>query len=116
MQFSFINIARAANYDFNTNSGLDKAAGKMGFTTGGSFVPEGVIGKGITYLLSFLGLLFFGLAVYAGILWMTSEGNEKTVDKAINILKNSLIGLIIVVLAYAVSYFVLASLMTNYLK
>lgn len=115
MNILFAKTAQAA-YNFSENSGLNKAAKKLGYNTGEAFSPENSIAKGITYILSFLGVIFLALAIYAGILWMTSQGNEKTVEKAKDILINSVIGLIIVALAYAISYFVVSTFVTGYLK
>ena len=115
MNILFVKTAQAA-YSFSENSGLNKAAKNLGYNTGEAFSPENSIAKGITYVLSFLGVIFLVLAIYAGILWMTSQGNEKTVEKAKDILINSVIGLIIVALAYAISYFVVSTFATGYLK
>ncbi len=112
----FTKIAHAS-YDFNQSSGLNQTAGKLGYSTGGpGFSPDNIIAKGISYLLSFLGIIFLVLAIYAGILWMTSQGNEKMVEKSKDILKNSLIGLIVVALAYAISYFVVSTFSSGYLN
>jgi cytochrome bd-type quinol oxidase subunit 2 len=53
-------------------------------------------GKIIAVVLSLLGVIFLSLIVYGGILWMTAQGNDDQVDKAKNIIKNSVIGLIVV--------------------
>jgi len=64
----------------------------------------------ITALLSLLGTIFFGLTIYAGILWMTAAGQEDKVTKATNILQAAVIGLIIVLAAYAITAFVTSNL------
>jgi len=87
---------------------LDTTAGEMGYTTGpGSASPEIVISLVIQAVLGFLGVIFIILVIYGGILWMTAGGNEQQVEKAQKILKNSVIGLAIVLLAYAISVFVI---------
>ncbi len=58
-------------------------------------------------LLSFLGLLFFLLILYSGFLWMTSAGNEEKIDKAKAIMKGAVIGLLIILMAYVITYFVI---------
>jgi len=40
-------------------------------------------------------------------LWMTSGGNEEKIEKAKKILVSSIIGLTIVLAAYAITYFVI---------
>lgn len=47
--------------------------------------------------------------IYGGIAWMLAGGNETTVDKAKRIVEEAVIGLLIVVAAYAISYFVLSA-------
>ena len=110
----FIQVAQA--YNFNTDSGLDKAAGNLGYQTGSSLTPESMAANVIAYALSFLGIIFLILAIYGGFTWMTSQGNEKKVDKAQSIILNAVIGLVIVALAYAISYFVVKSFSSSYLK
>ena len=61
----------------------------------------------ISVFLSFLGIIFLILILYAGFLWMTSGGNEEQITKAKGMLKNSIIGLAIIISAYAITYFVI---------
>lgn len=70
------------------------------------------IGLLINVLLSFLGVIFLLLIIYAGFLWMTAAGDEGKVDKAKDILITSVIGLIILLSAYAISSFVISQLST----
>lgn len=64
----------------------------------------------IKTILELLGFIFVILMIYAGILWMTAGGNEKQVEKAKNIISRAAIGLIIIVSAYAITYFIFANL------
>lgn len=52
-------------------------------------------------LLAFLGIVFMVLMVMAGLRWMTARGNEQEVEKAKKTIEGAAIGLLIVVLAYA---------------
>lgn len=70
------------------------------------------IGSLISVLLGFLGVIFLILIIYAGLLWMTAAGNEDNVKKAKSILLNSVIGLVILLSAYAISSFVIDQLGT----
>ncbi len=70
------------------------------------------IGSLIQTLLAFLGVIFLILIIYAGLLWMTAAGNEDKVKKAQSILMSSIIGLIVLLSAYAISYFVISNLAT----
>lgn len=69
-----------------------------------------IIGLIVQTLLGLLGVIFISLLVYGGVLWMTSEGDKSKVEKAQGIIRNATIGLIIVVSAYAISYFVITAL------
>jgi hypothetical protein len=65
----------------------------------------------INFILLFLGILAVGLVLWAGFLWMTSGGSEDKIDQAKKILKNGIIGLIIVLSAWGIATFVLTKLM-----
>lgn len=56
--------------------------------------------------LSFVGVIFLILMIYAGILWMTAQGNDQQIVRAKNMLINSIIGLIIIFAAYAITVFI----------
>lgn len=64
------------------------------------------VGQAIGIILSFVGVLFLILMIYAGILWMTAQGNEQQVTKAKDMLINGVIGLIIVFAAYSITAFI----------
>lgn len=66
-----------------------------------------LVGRIIRVLISLLGIIFLVLMVYAGFLWMTARGESEQVDKAKNIIRQSIIGLIIVFLAYALTGFII---------
>lgn len=64
--------------------------------------PAVYIGRVLGVALSMLGVVFFFLVFYAGILWMTAHGKSDQIDKAQDILINASIGLIIVLGSYAI--------------
>lgn len=66
----------------------------------------GAIGKVIGVILSLVGVAFLILMIYGGFIWMNSRGNEQEVEKAKNIIRNSIIGLLIVIAAYAITAFI----------
>ncbi|MFA6194565.1 MAG: hypothetical protein WC719_02350 [Patescibacteria group bacterium] len=95
-------------YNFKDQSGLGAAAGTAGYDIGTSATTlESVISRIIYTLLSFIGILFFGLVIYGGFTWMTARGNEEKVKKAEGSIMNALVGLIITLSAYALSYFLI---------
>lgn len=72
-------------------------------------IPE-IIGAIIGTFLSLLGIIFVCLIIYGGFLWMTSGGNEAKVMKAKQVLTQAVIGLIIIMSAYSITFFVFQSL------
>jgi len=83
----------------------------IGHTVYGSETPQKpimqIIAEIIKYVLSFLGIIFLILILYGGFLWMTAGGNEEQVAKAKTIVINSIIGVIIILSSYAITYYVL---------
>lgn len=73
--------------------------------------PNQIITGIINSVLTFLGAIFLSLILYGGFKWMTSRGNAEAVGEAKKIIGNSVIGLIIVVSAYAITYTVLELLL-----
>ena len=70
------------------------------------------IGKFIGVVLSFVGVIFFILVIYGGFLWMTARGDSGQVDKAKDLLYAAVIGLVIVLAAYAITSFIGTQLTT----
>jgi len=104
-------------YNFLSDSGLGHTASKAGFTAlpiFGQFSTSNpissIVGMVVAALLSLLGVFFLILIIYGGIIWMTAEGDESKVEKAQGILRSAIIGLIITLSAYAISYFVVSIL------
>ncbi|PKM91171.1 hypothetical protein CVU82_03930 [Candidatus Falkowbacteria bacterium HGW-Falkowbacteria-1] len=68
-----------------------------------SFYLSGRIGLIIGSILSFIGVLFMVLIIYGGLLWMTARGNEQQTEKAKSLIIQAIIGLVIVLSAYAIT-------------
>ena len=60
----------------------------------------------INTALGLTGIILLVIIIYAGFLWMTAQGNEEQVTKAKNILKNAVIGMVLVFASYAIAWFV----------
>ena len=67
----------------------------------------GIVFGAIQYLLAFLGVVAVVVIVIGGFMWMTAGGNEDKVTKAKKTLIQGLIGLVIILLAFALITFVL---------
>jgi hypothetical protein len=102
-------LSRAAVTD-KIRGGLDAAAGPSGYKEGASTDLNGIIGGLIGQALGLLGLVLLGILIYAGFLWMTAQGDDTKVKKAKDMIFQGVIGLIIVVAAYAIADFVIGSL------
>ena len=57
-----------------------------------------------------MGVIFIILIILAGYNWMTAGGEEEKVNKAKQMIYRAIIGLIIIMSAYAITYFVFTNL------
>ena len=92
---------------------LNAAAGSSGANIAGSgpMDPRMIVAIIIRSLLALIGIVFIVLTVYAGFLWMTAAGEEEKTGKAKKLLSSGVIGLAIILSAYAISYFIFKSLL-----
>lgn len=67
--------------------------------------PRGLVVNIINIVLGFLALIFFILAIYGGFQYMTAGGNREQTSKAIATLRSAVIGLVIVLAAWALTRF-----------
>ncbi|MFA6427633.1 MAG: LamG-like jellyroll fold domain-containing protein [Candidatus Magasanikbacteria bacterium] len=64
----------------------------------------------INIALGLLGIVALGIVLYGGFVWMTAGGNEEKVATARKILVNGTIGLVIILSAWTITWFVLSKL------
>jgi len=100
-----INISNSVclAYDFNKKSGIKNTADATGHAESKIFVKDKLpeaIGLVIKIGLGLLGVAFLLLIIYGGYIWMLAKGNQQEVDKALKIIQNAVIGLIIISVAY----------------
>jgi hypothetical protein len=91
--------------------GLEQEAAFLktsGFDT--NITLGGVVALVIQAFLGLLGIIFVVLIVIAGNKWMNARGNEEKVEEAQETIRRAIIGLIITVSAYAITYFVFSNL------
>ncbi|MCK9361366.1 pilin [Patescibacteria group bacterium] len=69
-----------------------------------------IVGRIINVVLGFLGIVLLFYFLYGGFKWMTSGGDEDGVSEAKTMIRNAVIGLVIVMASYALSDFVLRQL------
>ncbi|HPL92869.1 MAG TPA: pilin [bacterium] len=89
------NVGKASGYSTSTS-------GEQGLVT--------IVGNILKIIFSVLGVVLLGFVLYGGFLWMTSGGNTDGVKKGKQMITNAVIGIVIVVSAYAISSFVMKQL------
>jgi hypothetical protein len=89
---------------------LTDVQGKLS-DTGGVSLPE-LIGNIIQVVLSVLGIVFLILIIFAGFKWLTAQGDPEVTKKATKMLTQAVIGLILIIGAFALADFVIESLST----
>ena len=95
-------------------NGTADASGGVYITSGENTSLAYFIGNNIIQpVFGLVGLGFFCLTVYAGVLWMTAQGEPKKIDKAKDILITAVIGTVIVVSSYILTNAVFNALTTG---
>ena len=69
--------------------------------------PRSIAANIINIILGFLGILAVVLILFGGFKWMTAAGNEDKVAEAKKLLVAGVVGLIIILAAYALAAFIL---------
>ncbi|MBI2551005.1 DUF4215 domain-containing protein [Candidatus Uhrbacteria bacterium] len=69
-----------------------------------------IVAKLISVLLGFLGVLAVLIVLWGGWVFLTSAGDQKRVKKGRDILRNGLIGLVLILGAYGIASFVISRL------
>lgn len=92
-----------------------------GNTTGDSFASTAGLSAGdlpttvaslIRVILGVLGIVAVVIILIGGFKWMTSGGNDDKVKSARKVMTSGIIGLVIVLSAFAIAQFVLSSVIT----
>jgi cytochrome bd-type quinol oxidase subunit 2 len=69
-----------------------------------------IMSKVVEGFLALLGIIFLILILLAGYKWMTAQGEESKVEEAKHTIQRAIIGLLIILAAYAITYFVFTRL------
>jgi hypothetical protein len=110
--FLFLGGLLSAHTAMAVSTGLDSAANEAYGGTppmasiGSQAGFAEFLGKTVGTALSFIGVIFMLLMIYGGFTWMVARGNEQEVGKAKEIITGAVIGLVIVMLAYAITKFI----------
>jgi len=85
------------------------SAANLKNAAGGGDIPT-IIGNIIGTALSLISVIFFILMLYGGFLWMTARGDSGQTTKALDTIIAAVIGIVIILGAYALTQFVFNSL------
>lgn len=69
--------------------------------SGGQTGLRGIVLTIINFFLTFLGLLAVIMVIYGGFLYVSSAGNEENVNKAKKILLYAVIGIVVIIVSFA---------------
>lgn len=108
-----VNSASASFLNTKVKNNIGNDAQNVGSTAGYESTVDlaNVVSIVIQAFLGLLGVLFLVYMLYAGYNWMIAQGDEERVTKAKDTIQRAIIGLIIVIGAYAISYWVFDSLL-----
>ena len=107
--FSFVGIAQGeeAAFKWSNQEGKAVIGNEFGAQDAqGASNLTATVAKVIGGALGFLGIIFVILLILAGFKYMLASGDDQT-KEALTQIKNSVVGLIIVISAYAIAEFVI---------
>ncbi len=107
MILSLLGLAFLADFALAQNFGINEVNNGLGGALASFSDPRVVAARFIQLALGFLGVLAVLLVMYAGFIWMTSGGSEDKIAKAKKLLLNGVMGLIIILSAWAITTFLL---------
>ena len=74
---------------------------------GGAVDIRIIIANILKYFLTFVGIIFLVYIVYAGFSWMTAGGNDDKIKRAKETLTAGVIGITVIIMAFAIARFVI---------
>ncbi|MFH0853036.1 MAG: Ig-like domain-containing protein [bacterium] len=93
-----------APVEAQTSFSIEDIGGQVGL---GTADLKGVVINVIKWALGIMALVAVSFIIYGGIIWMTSHGNKDKIDKAKQIIISAVIGLIIVLISWAIVTYVI---------
>ena len=105
-------LPTAADSNFNVaGAGTDAFSG---FNVGSvASDPRDIIKRIINVVMGFLGMLAVLLILFAGFKWMTAGGNKENMESAAKMLRDGVIGLIIIFSAWTIAWFAVNTIKVN---
>lgn len=101
--FGIAIATQAAGFMDDFNQQLGSAAGSKGAGLESAPDPRQLVAYYIRILLGFLGIGFLVMTVYAGFKILTSQGESDKIEEGKNTLRNSIIGLMVILGAYSIT-------------
>lgn len=101
-------LAQNANLPANTNDPFGIQYGKK--TGLGEKDPRETVASVIKIIMGFLGTVAIVIILLGGFKWMIASGNDEKVSEAKKLIASGIIGLVIILSAYAITTFVLNQL------
>lgn len=98
-------MSHAHAVDITSSDAFTEFKKKTGYKDNTQTLPQ-VVGSIVKQLMGLLGVLFAIYLIYGGVEWLIAGGNAQRLEKAKNIIINGIIGLIVTLSAYAISYFI----------
>jgi len=80
-------------------------AGGAGYNTASDVGETGlarIVGSVGRVFISLIGIIFVSYTIYGGFLWMTAAGSEEKISKAKNIIRDGIIGIIVILMSAAI--------------
>ena len=109
----FSHLANAQTLTTDELFGGDKTGGEFASAAGlGSGNLVDTISQIIRVALGFLGVVAVVIILLGGFKWMASGGNDEKLKKAKQLIFSGIIGLVIVLSAYAIASFVITQIST----
>ena len=104
MMFTLPMAAQASTVNLGLTSDVEGALGL------GTADVRVTVARIINVFMGLLGIIAVVIILYGGFIWMTAAGNEERVSKARQMIVAGVIGLAIILSAYAIARFVVNSL------
>ncbi|MEI7619979.1 MAG: pilin [Candidatus Falkowbacteria bacterium] len=106
-------VPSSAGGAWDAQVGMDKIGEQYGEDSQSPTSLMAIIVRLINYSLILLGVIFLVLFVMSGYQWMTAGGNEDSIKTAKSRMTNAVIGLVVVLMSWTITYFVLYKIVLN---
>ena len=108
IQLAFNQAPRAlAASLLDSQTGFGNNGGEIKAVYGEQKDLKTIVAQIINYVLSLLGIIFTIIVIIGGFKYMNAAGDEGEVKKALGQIKTGIIGLIIILSAYSITFFVI---------